>query len=210
MNGIGHVAALVAVILALAACDLSERPAATSVQPTAAITATSHPETAAPMSAAPPIDLASIIVSPEAPPPGMHHDETGLGRDALTMLIISGREAEFAALNGFVDARWTTFSGDAGALLSLAMAFEEGIVGDVTYHEFVNELRSEEGYGFGDVERVALGFEGICDTGANPAHDGLVETICIWREANLILIAGGPMPPAALKAIAADMDARLP
>jgi hypothetical protein len=156
------------------------------------------------------IDLASIIVAPEAAPPGMDHDESGAGRDALTMLIISGREAEFAALAGFVDARWTTFSGDTGALLSLAMAFDDSLTGDVAYHRFVGELSDADGYGFGSLDLAALGFEGVCDTGANPALDGLIETICIWRSGPFVLIAGGPMPPAALEAIAADMDARLP
>jgi hypothetical protein len=156
------------------------------------------------------IDLASIVVPPDAAPVGLHHDETGAGREALTMLIVSGREAEFAAVDGFVDARWTTFSGDPGALLSLAMAFEDSLTGDVAYHLFAGELSSEDGYGFGDLELADLGFEGTCDTGGNPELDGLVETICIWRGASFVMIAGGSLPPADLKAIAAAMDARLP
>jgi hypothetical protein len=164
--------------------------------------------TAAPTQPTHPIDLDAIVVSPTASPLGMHHDETGAGPTALTMLIISGRQAEFANLSGFVDGRWTTFSGDAGALLSLAIAFDDGLSGDLAYHRFVHELRSEAGYGFGDVDRADLGFEGVCDTGPNPALDGLIETICIWRAHTLVLIAGGPIPPDALLGIAAEMDVR--
>lgn len=196
-------------MLVIGGCDTSARPGASPGQLPGDVSPSPGVAIAGPASAAPAPDLASIIVAPEAAPLGMHHDETGAGRDALTMLIISGHEAEFAALDGFVDARWTTFSGDAGALLSLAMAFEGGLTGDVAYHRFGKELHDDDGYGFGEMERTYLGFEGRCGTGANPALDGLVETICIWREGPLILIAGGPLPSEDLKAIAADMDARL-
>lgn len=199
MKTIGRSAALVIAGLVLGACELSARPDASPVLSVAEPSPSSRA-----------VDLASLVVSPDAPPLGMQHDASGAGRDALTMLIISGREAEFAALDGFVDARWTTFSGDAGALLSLAMAFDDGPTGDLAYHQFAKELRAEEGYGFGDMEPTELGFESRCGTGANPALGGLVETICIWREGPLILIAGGPLPPDALKAIAAEMDARMP
>ena len=199
----------VAAMLLLAACDVAAIVGPT-VQPIDATSPTARPATAPPSTEKPAIDLASIIVAPEAPPTGMQHDESGSGRDALTMLIISGRGAEFDALDGFVDARWATFSGNAGALLSLAMAFDDSLTGDLAYHRFVRELSDDDGYGFGTLDRAALGFEGVCDTGANPAHEGLVETICIWREGSLVLIAGGPMPPDQLKAIAVAMDARTP
>jgi hypothetical protein len=201
MSGNRLAPAVVAAIMLVAACDVAE-PSSSTAPPTAG------PPTAGPPTAQPAIDLASIIVSPEAAPLGMRHDESGSGRDALTMLIISGREAEFAALSGFVDARWTTFSGDAGALLSLAMVFEDGLSGDVAFHQFQKEVSGDDGYGFAAMEPAGLGFEGTCGTGANPALDGLIETICLWRDGSLILIAGGPLPPADLKAIAAAMDAR--
>jgi hypothetical protein len=209
MKGIQPVATFVMATLLLAACDLSAGPPASTGLPPVESGQTPRAETVGPLTAGPAINLASLVVSPDAAPLGMHHDETGSGRDALTMLIISGREAEFAALEGFVDARWTKFSGDAGALVSLAMAFEDSLTGDLAFHRFESELRSEDGYGFGAMGRAGLGFEGRCDTGANPALDGLIETICIWRERTLILFAGGPLPPDDLGAIAAEMDARL-
>jgi len=202
-------ATLVAAMLLLAACESAPVVGPTG-QPIDATSPPARAGSAPPSTEQPTIDLASIIVAPEAPPAGMQHDESGSGRDALTMLIISGRGAEFDALDGFVDARWATFSGDAGALLSLAMAFNDSLTGDVAFHRFARELSDDDGYGFGTLDRAALGFEGVCDTGANPAHDGLIETICIWREGSLVLIAGGPMPPDDLKAIADAMDARLP
>jgi hypothetical protein len=107
---------VVAAILLLAACDVAE-PVSSTAQPTGG------PPTAGPPTAQPAIDLASIIVSAEAAPLGMHHDESGSGLDALTMLIISP-ESEFAALDGLLtpDGRRSRRSWRAA---SLAMVFED-------------------------------------------------------------------------------------
>jgi hypothetical protein len=151
-------------------------------------------------------DLAEIVISPSDPPAGMSHDETGEGDSVLTSAVISGRAAEFLALPGFHDGRLTRFSGKSGALLSLGLAFETPQNAAVAYDLFLDELQSEVGYGFGPGHDAGLGDEGTCDEGTNRALDGLQESICLWREGALVLIAGGPIEPGRLYKFAEAMN----
>jgi hypothetical protein len=177
-----------------AACGLAEP------DPAAKTAAESPPEGAASA------DLDAIVRS--APPPGMSHDGTLRSTAALTQVVISGRAQEFEALDGFVDGRAASFSGDEGAFLSIALAFETADNAAAAFSEFEYELESSEGYDFGASQPAGLGDEGVCDVGPNPALDGLFESICIWQQGRLVLIAGGPIDMAQLHDLAEGMEAR--
>jgi len=200
MHGIDRVrtarrSALACLLMLVAAAACESGPHATTGQ------------TQAPAST-PPIDLAAIVVSPDEPPLGMGHDAIIGGRDTLTLVVVSGRNAAFAALDGFVDGRATTFSGDAGALLSMVLVFEPSIHGDLAYHEYGKELNAATGYNFDGARVEGLGFENVCGTGTNPLLGGLVESICLWRAGGLVLAVGGPLPLADVQTIAEEMHAR--
>jgi hypothetical protein len=154
-------------------------------------------------------DLDEIVVSPKTRPFGLGHDNTEEGPPVLTRVVISGRDGDFLGLEGFTAGRSTSFSGDTGALLSLGLAFATVENAEAAFDLYVDELQSEEGYGFGNGDPVALGDEGVCDEGDNPALDGLRETICIWRNGSLVLIAGGTFAPGAIHDVAEEMDARV-
>jgi hypothetical protein len=136
----------------------------------------------------------------------MDHDSTGDGRAALTEVVISGRGPEFQSLPGFRDGRYTTFSGTGGALLSLALSFDTPQDAERAFDLYIDELQSDEGYGFGEGPEADLGDEGTCDEGENPALDGLEESICVWRNGSLVLMAGGPIDPPVLRALVETMD----
>ena len=199
----------------LGACGSSTAPSAPlatatpRASPGATSTASMSSTSPASGSAAPPaIDLSAIVLGPDDPPPGMSHDETITGPEALTMVVISGSDAEFEALGGFVDGRGAFFSGEGGALLMLALAFDEPVAADLAAHRYQRELSSADGYGFGDGQPTDFAFEGICDTGTHPAFPDLEESICIWHAGPVVLIVGGPIPRQQLEGIAREMDAR--
>ena len=73
---------------------------------------------------------------------------------------------------------------------------------------YLDELRSEAGYGFGPGDPAGLGDEGTCDVGPNRGLDGLVEAICLWRNGPFVLLVGGPIDPAVIRDIAEGMDDR--
>jgi hypothetical protein len=138
-------------------------------------------------------DVASLVAkhadeSVGDTPAGLNHDYTVSGAETLTMVVISGRQAEFAALPGFVDGLATAFSGSDGALLTAGLAFHDSILADLAAHTYQNELASTEGYGFGEGQRNEIAFESVCDTGPNPALDGLVESICIWHTGRVVFL----------------------
>lgn len=185
--------ALTVLFAGCAAESASEQPsAAASASPTSTPGASS--------------DLAEIVISPTAPPEGMGFDEAVEGRAVLTHVVISGRASEFLALPGFRDGRVTKFSGLSGALLSLGLSFDTPHDAATAFDLFLDELQSKEGYGFGPGPDADLGDEGTCDEGANPGVDGLQESICLWRNGPLVLIAGGPIDPEHLRPIAEAMD----
>ncbi len=155
------------------------------------------------------VDLSMIVFGPDDAPAGMIHDDTVTGLETATLVIVSGSDAEFEALDGFLDGRATFFSGDGGALLTLALAFDDSLNADLAAHAYQRELRRDDGYGFGAGERASFALDGICDTGANPAHNGLEESICIWHNGPVVLIVGGPQPMAQIQAIAEEINARV-
>ena len=154
-----------------------------------------------------PADLAAVVIGSDERPSGLVHDQTILGRPTLTLVVISGRDAEFLALEGFRDGRAAFFSTPSASLLSMALDFSESQWADIALHRYQAELSSSEGYGFGEAQ-PAIGSEGICDTGENPSLGGLVESICIWRSGRLVLIAGGALPMAEIQQVAETMQDR--
>ena len=75
---------------------------------------------------------------------------------------------------------------------------------------YLAEYQSKDAYGFDADTEAGLGDEGRCDDGdvTLPPGDRLYESICLWRAGTLVLAAGGPIDPAALRPIAEGMDAR--
>lgn len=55
----------------------------------------------------------------------------------------------------------------------------------------LNELQSDDHYGWGIGADAGLDDEGMCLEGDNPQLGGLHETICVWRHGPLVMIAGG-------------------
>lgn len=181
----------------------SAPPGATapSAAPTVAPSPTVFPSTST-------VALDAIMPMNEAAQLGLNHDYTEVGDSALTFVVQSGREADFEALAGFIDGQLAGFSGGAGALLAAALAFDTAAQAQTGLDLFVDELRSPESYDLGAAEPTQLGDEGVCGSGPNPHLDGLVESICVWRNGTVVLIAGGPMAMTEIRMVAAAMDAR--
>jgi hypothetical protein len=161
---------------------------------------------AAPTAAA--VDLTTLAFGADDAPPGMALDETIVGRDALTVAVVSGRDAEFQALDGFVYGRASLFSGDAGALLTAVLAFDSGLTADIALHAFQRELISSDGYGFTDTERNRISFESLCGTGTHPQFEDLIENICISRTGTVTFLVGGPIPMSEVLAISKELSER--
>jgi hypothetical protein len=147
-----------------------------------------------------------IVVSPDAPPPRTAFNESGHGPAALTEVVVSSRVAAFEALPGFVDGQYNRFSGDGGALLLLALQFNTQQHAAEALDLYIGELGAEDGYGL-PTRAVALGDDGVCGEGAVPTPLG-EEAICIWRNGNLVLAAGGELADDGVRAAAHAMDAR--
>jgi len=187
------VAVLVVLLAACAEPALSPNP---TRSPTPSATAT-----------IPSRDFTDIVVAPEAAPPGTTYNGTGQGRPVLTEVVVSGRDAQFLALPGFVDGRYNTFSGEGGALLSLALRFDTVQHSEQAFDLFLEEFGSADGYGLDSDAPAGLGDEGTCAEGPVPTPLG-EEAICLWRNGTLVLIAGGAMDADDMHAIAEGMDAR--
>jgi hypothetical protein len=152
-------------------------------------------------------EAAEIVLAADAAPAGMSFDGTGEGEAALTEVIISGRDAEFAALAGFADGHFRTFSGESGALLSLALVFDDASDGDTAYRLFLNELESDEGYGLDGGESTDWGDEGVCASGPVPTPMG-DETICVWRTGPVVMALGGSRDVERFEELAVGMNDR--
>lgn len=152
-------------------------------------------------------DAGEIVLAADAAPPGMSFDGTGEGDAALTEVVISGRDAEFQALAGFADGHFRTFSGDSGAVLSLALVFDDASDAGTALSLFLDELESDDGYGLDGGAAADWGDEGVCASGAVPTPLG-DETICVWRSGPVVMALGGAMDPAQFEDIAAGMDRR--
>jgi hypothetical protein len=152
-------------------------------------------------------DAGEIALAADAAPPGMSFDGTGEGESALTEVVASGRDAEFRALAGLVDGHFRTFSGESGAVLSLALVFDDASDADAALSLYLDELESEDGYGLDGGEAADWGDEGVCASGpvATPIGE---ETICVWRTGPVVMALGGSMDLEQFEDIAAGMDVR--
>ena len=152
-------------------------------------------------------DAGEIALAADAAPPGMSFNGTGEEESALTAVVISGRDAEFRALGGFADGHFRTFSGESGALLSLALVFDDASDAGTALTLFLDELESDDGYGLDGGEATDWGDEGVCATGPVPTPLG-EETICVWRTGPVVMALGGAMDLEQFEDVAAGMDGR--
>lgn len=173
-----------------------------------AATVPEEPAEASPLAAP---DLAAIVLAPDAAPAGVHNDTVVEGTPVLTRVVISGRDLEFLGLTGFAAGRYSQFSGEGGLLLSLGLLFDTDTDAERAFDLYLDELRSDEGYGAGAGAGgvgAGLGQEGTCAEFDNPALDGLHENACLWRQGTLVLLAGGTLERDVIRSIADGMDAR--
>ena len=154
-----------------------------------------------------PPEPGDIVLAADAAPPGMTFNGTGEGEAALTVAVISGREADFRALPGFVGGHYRTFSGDGGAILSLALVFDDAADAGTAFDLFLDELTSDAGYGLDDTQAADWGDEGVCASGPVPTPIG-EETICLWRGGSVVMALGGGTDVEGLSGIADGMDRR--
>jgi hypothetical protein len=163
------------------------------------------------------LDLAAIVIPPEFPPSGMMLSDDGEGPAALEQLpLFPDTAAELLAAPGFADGRWSRFAGSAedfeasrGFILTWVARYTSP--GDATgvFSILLNELQSDDHYGWGIGEDAGLGDQGTCLEGDNPQLGGLQETICLWRHGPLIMVVGGGSDnESPIQVDAAAMDAR--
>jgi len=219
-----RIACLLAVVLTVvgvSACAPTVTPITQeprSPEPVASVEAampTADPSVVAPQATeeSPPaalaLDLADIVLAPEAAPSGTGYDYMGEGAPVLTRVVISGRDSEFLKLDGFTAGRYTAFSGGSGILLSLGLLFDTVGNAERAFDLYLDELQSDKGYGVGGggVE-AGLGDQGTCAEFDNPSLGDLHEYACLWRHGPLVLVAGGTLELDAVDSIAAGMDAR--
>jgi hypothetical protein len=164
-----------------------------------------------------PLDLASVVIPPDEPPAGMTLSDEGGDRAVLTQLpLFPDTASELAAVPGFVGGRWSRFAGSAsdfqasrGFILTWVVAYDSGASAERAVELLLNELESDDRYGWGIGADVGLGDEGTCLDGENPQMDGLPETICAWRRGQLVMVVGGGIDnETPIEDEAAAMDAR--
>jgi hypothetical protein len=162
-------------------------------------------------------DLLAVVISPDAPPTGMTLSDDGGGREALEQLPLSPETAaQLQATRGFVDGRWSRFAGSEsdfqdsrGFVLTWVVAFASVASAKRAASILLNELQSDDHYGWGIGNEAGLGDEGTCLDGKNPQMGGLQETICVWRRAQLVMVVGGgSLNETPVQDDAAAMDAR--
>jgi hypothetical protein len=154
------------------------------------------------------VDLSAVVYSPDAPPAGMTSDGGRDGEVLGRLPLSTTRSAELQDHPGFVNGRYATFSGSSGFLLSWAAQYasDEDAAGAMSI--VLDELQSDDGYGWGIGEPANLGDEGTCLEGDNPVEGGLHETICVWRNASLLLVVGGDSTDTPMQSLAEEMDSR--
>lgn len=167
--------------------------------------ATSRPVTAMPSTRE--LHASDIVLAEDEAPPGTTFNGSGDGPSALTVVVVSGRTNQFLALPGLVEGQYRTFSGDGGALLSLALVFDGTERAQGAFALFLDEFESDEGYGLKSGAAPDWGDEGACDTGSVPTPLG-EETICVWRTGTVMMAVGGALDAGQLFAIARAMDER--
>jgi len=161
------------------------------------------------------VDLAAIVLDPQSPPAGLGLDlleESPLAVASRPVLAHPGRELPpVLDQPGFVAGRFVQFSGEPGGLLSWAMLFDTIDNATRSYELYLGEFTSPEAYGF-EALPASLGDIGVCDEGdfVLDVETGFLlhETICLWREANAVLAAGGYIEDSQVRAVAAGMDER--
>jgi hypothetical protein len=192
---IGRLGAAV-VVAALAACSEGEPPSATSATP---------------------LDLGAIVIPPESPPDRMTLSDEGGGPATLEQLpLFPDTAADLLAVSGFVNGRWSRFAGseeDFAAsknfILTWVVHYASPSDAESAFSILLNELQSDDHYGWGIGEDAGLGHAGTCLEGDNPQLGGLHETICLWRHGPLVMIVGGGSEnETPIQADAEAMDAR--
>ena len=218
---LGTLAALAVVLVSCSAASSPDpatgSPAATQppARPSPSVTELPTAHTDGPARTSPVVtaaDLMEIVVQPSAPPAGLRHDDTGVGTVALSSQLYSERALGLVAERvqpAFVAGRYSTFSGEAGALLSLALLFASSDAATAAYEIYADELEAEEGYGLGPGSDAQLGDGGLRYEGEVERLGGLHEIIYLWRNGPLLLVAGGPLDDATLRAVADGIDARV-
>jgi hypothetical protein len=166
-----------------------------------------------------PISLAvgSLVIPPEEPPDGMTLSDEGEGRVVLHQLpLFPDTAGKLQATPGFVDGSWSRFAGSAsdfeaskGFILTWVAEFDSETDASGGFSILLNELQSDDHYGWGIGEDAGLGDEGTCLDGENPQLGGLQETICVWRRGQLVMVVGGGSEnETPIEVEAAAMDAR--
>lgn len=194
-------------VLSIVAGCAESAPSEITTRSTAATSATTPADSFSP--AAPAIDLGAIVIPPESPPPAMTSSSDSEGPDVLGRLPLSSeRAAQLEEQAGFVAGRYSDFSGSGGFLLSWAVQYVSADDATDAVSILLDELQSEDGYGWGSGEDAGLGDEGTCLEGDNPQEGGLHETICVWRNGPLVLVVGGDTGETPMQSFAEAMDAR--
>jgi hypothetical protein len=188
-------------------CEAGSSVATSATASTATATAVAT-VTTTPTATADRVDLSAVVVSASTAPSGLQIEHTDTGLAVLLHKVISGRTAEFVALEGFLDGMYTEASGAPGVLLSLALAFDSPAHAHAAFALFLDELHSDRGYRAGSGVDADLGEEGTCTEFDNPAIGGLHESACLWRHGRLVLISGGTLSPETIHDVAEGMDAR--
>ena len=147
----------------------------------------------------------------------------GDGRLTLEQLpLFPDTAAELLAAPGFVDGRWSRFAGSAddfesskGFILTWATQYSSPDGAAKVFSILLNELQSDDRYGWGIGVDAGLGDQGTCLEGDNPQMGGLHETICVWRQGPLVMVVGGGSENAVpieteAEAMAARADALVP
>lgn len=187
----------------LAACGGAVPSATSSEVPTVSERSTVHPSPAAS-----PIDLAAVLFSSDAPPSGMTPDGGRDGQVLNRLPLSQDRSAALQAQPGFVSGSYSTFSGPAGFLLTWAAQYASDDQAAGALSIVLDEMQSDDGYGWGLGDDAGLGDEGTCLEGDNPQEGGLHETICAWRNGSLVLVVGGDSTETPIPSLAEDMDSR--
>lgn len=115
-----------------------------------------------------------------------------------------------------MDGAWSRFAGSAedfaaskNFILTWVVQYATAADADGAFSTLLNELQSDDHYGWGIGEDAGLGDEGTCREGDNPQLGGLHETICLWRHGPLVMVVGGGSEnETPIQADAEAMDAR--
>jgi hypothetical protein len=154
------------------------------------------------------MDLGAVVVSADTPPAGMSSDGGRDGQILGRLPLSPSRASQLQGQSGFVTGSYRTFSGASGFLLTWAAQYASEVEAADAIAVVLDELQSDDGYGWGIGDDAGLGDEGTCLEGDNPREGGLHETICAWRNGPLVLVVGGDSSEATVQSLAEEMDSR--